>query len=426
MSASAPVAPDERVDLLDVVRGFALWGVCLANLVPWFSGGLTLSEKERQALPTWPVDRVTDALLNAFVHGRFVMTFSFLFGLGFAIQYLRAESRSGGAAATRLLARRLTAMLVLGVAHGLLVWHGDILATYAVLGVLLLLARNWPVRRLLAAGLALVVLGPIAWSVAFKLAPIVSHGAVDPAAGFAAVQTALTKQLPALVAQRSYGAVLSANLLVYDQTLTVWGQSSWMPPLGGLFLLGLCVVRAGVLRRLDSHRDRWRTVLAWAATIALLGYIPRLYMELAHVDPKKVPLDVMGMIRVLRIVGQPAMSLTYVCALVLLFQRPAWRRRLLALAPVGRMALTNYLTQSLLAITLFYGVGFGLYRRVGSTPLVVLSIVTIAAQAVLSRWWLQRYRFGPAEWLWRSMTYGRLQPMRLAGEERAVPEPVAA
>jgi uncharacterized protein len=111
---------------------------------------------------------------------------------------------------------------------------------------------------------------------------------------------------------------------------------------------------------------------------------------------------------------------------VLLFQRPAWRARLLALAPVGRMAYTNYLSQSVIGIAIFYGVGLGLYGKVGPALLVVLSVAIIAAQAVASRWWLRRYRFGPAEWVWRSMTYGRPQPMRLRGEERAVPEAAAA
>jgi uncharacterized protein len=125
------------------------------------------------------------------------------------------------------------------------------------------------------------------------------------------------------------------------------------------------------------------------------------------------------MLRVLRIVGQPSMAMAYVCGLVLLFQPPAWRRRLMALAPVGRMALTNYLTQSLLGVALFYGIGLRLFGRVGPTALVALSVATVAAQAVISRWWLARFRFGPAEWLWRSLTYGRPQPMRLrpaAGE----------
>jgi uncharacterized protein len=146
-------------------------------------------------------------------------------------------------------------------------------------------------------------------------------------------------------------------------------------------------------------------------------------IELAGVQAK-IPADILGMMRVLRIVGTPAMSLAYVCAVVLLFQRRPWQRRLLPLAAVGRMALTNYLAQSVVGVALFYGVGLGLYGKVGPTLLVALSVTTIAVQSVVSRWWLARFRFGPAEWVWRSLTYGRAQPMRVRAT--AAPDAEAA
>lgn len=432
--ASRPVAPSERVQLLDVVRGFALWGVCLANLVPWFSGYENLPEKAKQALPTWPADRVTDALLNAFLHERFITIFSFLFGLGFAVQYLRAEAR--GARAAVVLTRRLIAMLALGLVHGFLIWYGDILAVYAITGIALLVARNWPVRRLLATGVALAVFSPIAFGAYDRLSPALDGPLVTPprAAGDTsrtplpqqtaaqiavarrnAVQDSIfNKATPALTAQRSYAAVIEANRTMLRAFYFGPGSLQLFFELAGLFLLGLCVGRSGILLELDAHRDRWWLAFGWASTIALIGYLPRLGLQLAQVPPARIPQDVVGIMRTLRNVGRPAMSLAYICGLVLLFQRPAWRRRLSVLAPVGRMALTNYLTQSFLGIALFYGIGFGLHGRIGPMFQVLLSITIIAIQAVVSRWWLARYRFGPAEWLWRTLTYGKRQPMRLA------------
>jgi len=417
-SPTEPVAADERVAFLDVLRGFALWGVCLANLVPWFSGYDPLPEKAKTALATWPADRITEMLLRTFVHGRFIMLFSFMFGVGFAIQLVRAESR--GEDPTRRLARRLAAMAAIGVVHAFAIWYGDILLSYAVMGTTLLVARRWPPRRLLAVGLALLLLEPMAWGVYVKLAPIATHGALSPAAHFAAADTLYTHTLPALIARGSYPAIVEANARMVGDITSVWVWPSWMPEVAGLFLLGLCVGRLGLLHRIDAHRDRWRLAFGWSVTIALLGYGPRLVIEITD-TAKVVPLDILGLLRALRIVGTPAMSLAYACGLVLLFQRPAWRRRLLVLAPLGRMALTNYLAQSVIGVVLFYGIGFGLYGTVGATLLVALSIAIIAVQAVFSRWWLARHRFGPAEWLWRSLTYGRRQPMRVA-----VPSPVDA
>ena len=430
-AAPSPIPANERIAVLDVIRGFALWGVCVANLVPWFSGYETLPDKAKHALATWPADRVTDALLDAFVHQRFITIFSFLFGVGFSVQYLRAEAR--GAPAARVLARRLAAMCVIGMAHALLIWYGDILNVYAVAGVMLLVARRWPVRRLLAVGVLLAVLQPVAFVASLRIVPALLGTPLPAATPPAPMAPQTTAQvalqavaahndsvyrytLPALVARRSYGAVIEANWRMYWDFFTT---TPWLPSilfeLAGLCLLGLCVGRSGILRAVDTHRDRWRLALWWSSTLALVGYLPRLGLQLADVAPSRIPPDAAGLLRAVRLVAQPAMSMAYVCGIILLFQRPAWRRRLLVLAPVGRMALTNYLTQSVVAMALFYGIGFGLAGKVGPTIQVALSIAIIAAQAAISRWWLARYRFGPAEWLWRSLTYGRRQPMRVAG-----------
>jgi uncharacterized protein len=110
-------------------------------------------------------------------------------------------------------------------------------------------------------------------------------------------------------------------------------------------------------------------------------------------------------------IGILGLALAYLSALVLLFQRPAWKRRLSLLAPVGRMALTNYLAQSFLIVAVFYGVGLGLMGKIGTAVCIPIAIFFFAVLTAVSRWWLGRFRFGPAEWLWRSLTYGRAQPM---------------
>jgi uncharacterized protein len=222
-----------------------------------------------------------------------------------------------------------------------------------------------------------------------------------------------TVRIPTLLATPRYAAVLAANRLMLREVVSPWSLATYVPDIAGLFLLGLWVGRVDLLRQVDRHRAAWRTTFRWATALALLGFVPRFVFELTG-TLKQLPLDVTGTLRTLRIVGQPAMSLAYVTGIVLLFQRPAWRARLLVLAPVGRMALTNYLTQSLLGIAVFYGVGFRQFGHVGAAWLLVWSIAIIAAQAALSRWWLARYRFGPAEWVWRSLTYGAPQPMRIA------------
>lgn len=110
--------------------------------------------------------------------------------------------------------------------------------------------------------------------------------------------------------------------------------------------------------------------------------------------------------------GGLALALWYASAVVLLVERPAWRRRLAPLAAAGRMALTNYLLQSLVCTTLFYSYGLGLYGRVGPAGGLLLTLAIFGGQLAFSAWWLRRFRFGPVEWLWRTLTYGRRQPLR--------------
>ena len=117
-------------------------------------------------------------------------------------------------------------------------------------------------------------------------------------------------------------------------------------------------------------------------------------------------------------VGAPALSFFYASAILLLFQRTAWQRHLAPLAAVGRTALSNYLLQSVICTTIFYSYGFGLYGRIGQPAGVALTFLIFALQIPVSVWWLRHFRFGPVEWLWRTLTYGKLQPMRL--------EPIAA
>jgi uncharacterized protein len=423
LGVATPVAPQERVALLDVLRGFALWGVCLANLEPWLAGYSGLSKTAKQALPTWRVDRVVDAFLSAFVHGRFIMIFSFLFGLGFAVQLLRAEAR--GADGTRLFARRIAAMFALGAVHAYLIWAGDITHIYAALAVPLLFVRRWPVRRLVAVGVALLVVQPIAWMAFSALAPVFTNEALSPGAAYAVLGELRAHRLPQLYSGTSYLGILRGNRAIHDAMLHPWVSLGWAPELLGLFLLGLATGRAGLVSRIDAHRPAWRAAFGWSLVAGLVGFLPGLAISLLQVQAR-IPADVNGMLRVLRAIGQPAMSLAYVCGVVLLFQRPAWRRRLLALAPVGRMAYTNYLSQSVIGIAIFYGVGLGLYGKVGPALLVALSVAIISAQGAASRWWLRRFRFGPAEWVWRSLTYGRPQPMRLGAGEARAPEAAAA
>jgi uncharacterized protein len=161
----------------------------------------------------------------------------------------------------------------------------------------------------------------------------------------------------------------------------------------------------------------WRKVFVWGAVLGIIGNL--LYVTLARTGNPLEPtlISLLGMVGY--IIGAPALSLCYASGLVLLTQNERWYARLAPLAAVGRTALSNYLLQTLIATSIFYGYGLGLYGQIGPAFGILLTLAIFGLQIPLSNWWVERFRFGPAEWLWRTLTYGKLQPMRLA-EKRKV------
>ncbi len=392
-----PVSANERIDLLDVVRGFALFGVLLANLV-WLTTDIVLTDARLSQLPTAPVDRIVKPLIVFFVDHKFYTIFSFLFGLGFAIQLSRAEERGHSLAAA--YARRVSILGIIGLLHITLLWYGDILFVYAIAGLCLLTVRHWNARRLIGIAFALALFARAAVGVIPNAAT-----AQDTTQNVDKEDVDKDRKL-AIFAGDSYRAIAQENVRLYFTEFVASGVGVVFGlQVFARFLLGLYVGRRNWPRRLTELRPHLRRLLPWAVVVGIIGNATTVLLD--RDSPwayAAAPLEEAGIL---------ALAFVYVSAIVLLFDRgPAWRRRLGHLAPVGRMALTNYLTHSVLYVVLFTGVGFGLYGEVGPTLCVALAIVIFAAQIVVSQWWLARYRFGPAEWVWRSLTYADWQPMR--------------
>lgn len=389
----------QRIELLDSLRGFALAGVLFANLTA-FSLYYFLPESGTASLASAPLDRWLQPFDHVFVTSRFITLFSLLFGIGFALQMQRAASSREGL--VRYL-RRLAILLLIGLLHADLLWWGDILRYYALIGLVLIPARKLPVRALVAFGVVLVVV-PYQLVSAFwdTAGTVVASRADANAAALAAF------------ASRDWGTMLRGNLAYAHWWIVAhWGLFCWV---AGCFLLGTALGRSGMLREPRRHRLFWRRLLQWALPAGLLvsllieaidyGYLP------VAAGWRDSPWTVFLM-KLFRDSAILAMALGYMAAMVALFALPSVRRWLLHLAPVGRMALSNYLAHSLAGIALFYGVGLGIGPRFGMAGVLVACLLLFAAQIGISRWWLGRFRFGPAEWLWRSLTYGRRQPMRV-------------
>jgi uncharacterized protein len=390
-----PVAAGERIEVLDTLRGAALFGIIAANM-RGFSGPLA-AYFDRTLMWTDTTNRVAQGFVDLFIQGKFITLFAFMFGIGFAIQMERADR--GGVASRIFYVRRLAILLLLGALHFLLVWWGDILAPYALLGFVLMLFRKRSQKAVLrwSAGLYAypVILGGLMLLLQSAGVPIPSPPPATPEE---------LQRVIGVYASGTYADIVRQN--VKELPFMAFGLIFFYPRVLGIFLFGLWVWREGIIRDLSSRADLLRRCQKHGLWIGLLfNAIAVALNETFHPNP--IAPSVLGLIIGLSIsIGVPAGSLFYASTVALLWQKIQWRSRLRPFAAVGRMALSNYLLQSLVCTTLYYSWGLGLYGRVGPLLGFVPTLAIYGAQVVLSVWWLRRFASGPMEWLWRRLTYG--------------------
>jgi uncharacterized protein len=394
-SLESPVAPKDRYTVVDALRGFALAGVLLVNL-EYLSLYALLPASRQAALPTAAFDAVAVAMTELLVNIKFITLFSLLFGLGFALQLERARARGAGGIAR--YARRLVVLAAIGAVHGFFVWWGDILLTYAVVGVLMLAFARLPDRVLVALGIVTAVALP-------SLLKPWMHPLLAALPGQAEVSAASVEAFTST----SWARTLQANLV-----FSGWERASSLALVSfvlGRFLLGLWAGRRGLLQRPLDHLPLLRRLCLWGLSIGAATWL----LSWAGMPPLTLLPRLHGGVRLVVLhllegIASLALGIGYAAGFVLLYQRPAWQRRLRVLAPVGRMALTLYVSQSVCGVMLFYGVGLGIGPRWGMPGVLGASVLVFGTQVLLSHLWLARFRYGPLEWLWRWMTYGGPPP----------------
>jgi len=377
-----PVQQHERIHILDILRGFAVFGILAVNISGFASPSILPGYLPPDPMPLY--DALGESVMRFLAEGKFYTIFAFLFGLGFSVQLSRAEAK--GANIRSFYPRRLWVLFGFGILHALFFWMGDILRLYALLGFALLAFRKRSNRTLLT------------WAIIFFILSFFVLGLIggpaggnDPIPGFdvagMARQAYTSNSFLAVV-------IFQAVLLLPDFVIIALAQGLSVM---ALFLLGLLAGKSQLFEQLEENRTLLKRTLLIGFSIGLAG---NSVMLLAR-DPWLASLGFT--------IGAPALSAAYVSALALLSLRVGW---LSALGNVGRMALSNYVLQSIVCSFLFNGYGLGLYDQVGMSGLWGIVFAIFAIQIPLSNWWLERFQFGPLEWIWRSLTYRQLQPMR--------------
>jgi len=381
---------------VDALRGFALFGVFGANLMI-FSGFAYLTEEQKASVSSTALDKIVYVLEQFFVENKFIGLFSVLFGISFWLFLDRARAR--GAPATRLFYRRIGWLFVFGALHGWLLWCFDVLRFYALWALLLPLFVRMPVRRLGAIAVSTAVLVPAVISGVRGLLPrSADAGPVLDALALAAFSTG------------DYSDVLVANWK-YDWYLTnSIGQAAYQLAVFGRLLVGLYAARALDLANLDGHRSALKKLLFAGAIVGMVGNTVFTWHFLEGARGFVLPF-----VRRLGVEsGFLGFTLAFAAGLALLFMHPGANRAVGALAPLGQMALTAYLLQTLFGIWLFYGFAPGphLMGKLGPAWIALVWLSGYAVQVGLAQAWMRRFRFGPAEWLWRTLTYGQVQRLK--------------
>ncbi|MDB6131559.1 MAG: hypothetical protein JWM04_2666 [Verrucomicrobiales bacterium] len=379
-----PVGIHDRIRELDVIRGFALFGVLLVNCLTLFRVSFA-ARLEGIPKPPLAPDHWTELIASYFFEFKAITLFSLLFGVGSAIQWEKATLRH--ISPFSFLTRRYLVLLFIGLIHMIFLWNGDILCLYAVCGLLILPLYGLSSRSLVIAGLALVILGFS--SITDGLFPSSLILEEDKGLATAVYSSGTYMDILRFRIQETGDIILPLLIITLPRTC-------------GVFLLGAAAWKSGLLKNVE----RYRLSIALGGIVLVISGCIATFAIVWSQDtntPLGEILEWAERFSYLPLgIGYGALIFSCLTARLKYWPLPE-------LGAVGQMALTNYLLQSVVLTWVFYGYGLGYFGKLGSAICAALCVTLFAAQCAYSRWWLRRFEFGPVEWMWRSLTYGKRQ-----------------
>lgn len=391
-----------RVPLIDGLRGFALLGIILAHYIGWH-GGWSLPQEVSKPYQSDVLSQIIWTFDGILVTGKFFAFFSFLFGVSFGLMLLRTSDRK--AAFLARFAWRITLLGGIGLLHHLH-WRGDILSIYAMVGFGLLLFVNVPDKILLWVTIALIVNVPARLQDAYMTLQHIDTGAIwgtifdEPG----------NKRYLNLIRAGEYFPFLEDNWAAFPKKMKYQVLSGRLYITFGFFLLGFWFARKQLLQQFDEHRVFFRKLLIYTISVVGVLLLIGVGLQLSGIFNQTIPMWLSALLSMLYDLMNACMVLFYVAGVSFLLSKKSWSKVLSSLAAIGKMALTSYLTQTLLGWFIFFGFGFNLLGKVSPAVGYLIGIMVFLAQIAFSQWWLERFRYGPVEWLWRSLTYLRIQP----------------
>ncbi|WP_405103260.1 DUF418 domain-containing protein [Oceanobacillus sp. FSL H7-0719] len=382
-----PVKEQNRIVWIDIVRGFAILGIFIVNIgafsAPYFLyGGAENAWSE-------PVEQFIQMLIDVFFQGSFYTLFSILYGFSWQLMKDRLDIKGINYAA--FLFRRQLILVGIGMVHAFLIWHGDILLSYGLIGLLLLFFIEVKDRTLLL--WAVLLLGG---SVSFFTISLYQVRYLLGGANETAISQAIESY-----SSTQLSVILGQNLQDWSNANSGIAFILLIITLLPLFLLGMYIARKQWLHEPQKHQQTlWRLLKISFFLFILLKLGPYSIgnpLWLSYLQDN---------------LGGAASALFYIVLITLISQSALGLKIVMPFKYVGRMALSNYILQSVFCFILFYGIGFGLYGSIKPSIAILIVIVFYSLQIIGSKWWLSRFRFGPLEWIWRTLSYKKKQVIR--------------
>ncbi|WP_102336149.1 DUF418 domain-containing protein [Salimicrobium jeotgali] len=380
MPKGGPIVEKERLEWVDVARGFAIFGIFMVN-APAFNAPFFLYGGGEEYFSS-EMSGMIRAIIDIFFQASFYTLFALMFGFG--LQMMKDRLVAKGVSYEPVLQRRMFILFLFGIVHAFLIWHGDILLTYSILEMILLLFMKGKNRTLLRSAFGMLAAVTLPFTLLLYAARDFNAAVMNKDA----VQAAMT----------SYGEGTLGE--IWAQNLTDWwytnSPGNWpflIMSMLPMMLFGMYIARKRWLHEPENHRNemrKWWVVTGVLFLVFKVGpyFFGRpMWFELAQDN-----------------IGGSASAVFYVLSITMLY-RNSVRGAIRPLRWVGRMSLTNYILQSVVSFIAFYSVGFGFYGEVSPLQSTIFVLIVFLLQVVISRWWLKKYRYGPVEWLWRRGTY---------------------
>lgn len=401
----SPTSGSNRYHSLDLIRGIAVAGILImniyafGNIFSYYVNPMALGEPSMPNLITW-------VLTHIFADQKFYTLFSMLFGAGIMLMAERAEAAHSSPAGLHY--KRMGWMLVFGLIHALLIWYGDILVAYSIAGlwVYLFALHTKPITKLIVGSILIAIILVFMSSFALFVEQMPEADTQQMREMFQPPQTIIDKETVPYIT--SYSAQVAHRTQFFFHNLPMSAFFFGFFRIGGSMLIGMALYQLGILTAQRSRQFYFKLMsVGFVIGFGLIAY-DTFNLLSNNFDLKASMLSFMTT----NSLGAIFVALGYI-ALICLWAKSdkmaGLRQRLEA---VGRMAFTNYLSQSIICTLLFYSHGFGLFTQLERYQLMLVVAVIFVAQLLWSPWWLKRFKFGPLEWLWRSLSYGKRQPFK--------------